>query len=565
MAPKLPARLWSDAQAEALDRFVMARVAEFTGGLSPVDIVNAWVDWGGHMALSPGKGAAMAESAIRKSLRLANLTLRSVRGEEVPAPPGFRTLDPGWTRFPFATYTHGHALLREWMLELTQGVRGLSPKHASLLAHMFTQAIDGMSPANFPWSHPAVLRATREQKGRNLARGFVHALRDGRRKPQQKTFEVGRDVAVTPGRVVFRNSLIELIQYAPSTDEVRAEPVLIVPAWIMKYYILDLEPANSLVRYLVEQGKTVFVVSWKNPEEADRHVSMDDYLKNGVLAAMDAIADLVPDTQIHAVGYCLGGTLLSIAAAYLAREGDDRLKTLSLLAAQMDFRDAGEVRVFLTEASLALLEARMERRGFLDIASMAGAFQSLRVSDLLFEPATQRYLLGTEPRMNALIAWNEDGTRLPQRMHSEYLRRCYLNNDLAESRYPVNGEPISMADIRVPTFVVATESDHVAPWRSVYKAHHLLRNELTFLLTSGGHNAGIVSGPEHPRRAYRVATRQPKHTYRGPDRWLAETPRKPGSWWSTWEQWIDSQSSTPVPARKPPPGVGAAPGEYVHH
>ncbi|MEO1173038.1 MAG: alpha/beta fold hydrolase, partial [Myxococcota bacterium] len=520
------------------------------------------VDWGCHMALSPGKSAALAESALRRGFLLAQIALRSARGESVEPPPGYRFQDPGWRRFPFASYAHGHMQLREWALELTRGVRGLSAKNASLLGHILTQAVDIASPANFPWSHPAVLRATREQGGRNLARGFVHALKSRNTPPRR--FTVGEDLAVTPGRVVYQNALIELIQYAPQTPTVRAEPVLIVPAWIMKYYILDLEPGNSLVRYLVAQGKTVFVVSWKNPTESDAQVGMEDYLRDGVLAAMDEIARIVPDTQLHAVGYCLGGTLMSIAAAYLAREGDTRLKSLSLLATQTDFKDAGEVRVFLTEAALALLEARMERRGFLDMESMAGAFQSLRVSDLLFEPATQRYLLGTEPRMNALIAWNEDGTRLPQRMHSEYLRSCYLNNDLAESRYPVNGEPVSLSDVRVPAFAVATETDHVAPWRSVFKAHHLLRGELTFLLTSGGHNAGIVCGPEHPRRSFRAATRGQGDTYRGPDRWLRETPKTQGSWWPRWNAWLDAQSGPDVPARDPEKGLRAAPGDYVH-
>ena len=303
-------------------------------------------------------------------------------------------------------------------------------------------------------------------------RGFRHWLEDiertvgGKRSgtPTER-FVVGRDVAATPGKVVLRNELIELIQYSPSTENVYAEPVLIVPAWIMKYYILDLSPGNSLVRYLVSQGHTVFMVSWKNPDAADRELGMDDYLRLGVRAAIDAVASIVSERRIHSVGYCIGGTLLSIAAATLAAEGDQRLATVSLLAAQTDFSEPGELSVFISPSQLDMLEAAMQRSGVLKSEQMGAAFALLRSRDLLWTPAVNSYLRGQRASPNDLMAWNADGTRMPCRMHTEYLRELYLNNALARGEFHAAGRRVDLAAIELPMFVVGTETDHVAPWR----------------------------------------------------------------------------------------------------
>ena len=380
---------------------------------------------------------------------------------------------------------------------------------------------------------------------------------------------VGRDVAATPGKVVLRNQLMELIQYAPSTETVHPEPVLVIPAWIMKYYILDLSPHNSLVKYLVGQGYTVFCISWKNPGQAERDLGMDEYLEQGFHAALQAVNAIVPKRKVHATGYCLGGTLLTIAAAAMARDGDERLASLSLFTAQTDFSEPGELGLFIDESQVSMLEAQMAEAGYLRGDQMAGAFQMLRSYDLLWSKMVQEYLLGDRRPMNDLMAWNADLTRMPAKMHSQYLRRLFLDDDLSEGRYPVGGRPVSLGDIGLPTFAVGTLTDHVAPWRSVYKLHYLTPTEITFALTSGGHNAGIVSEPGRPRRSYRIGTRAAGASYVPPDRWLEQTPVQDGSWWPAWIAWLQERSGTPVK----PPAIGAPskgykpqyaePGHYV--
>ena len=384
-------------------------------------------------------------------------------------------------------------------------------------------------------------------------------------------YEVGKQVAATPGKVILRNRLMELIQYAPQTDTVHAEPVLIVPAWIMKYYILDLSPKNSLVNYLTGLGHTVFMVSWKNPTAEDRDLAMDDYLTLGVRAALDAVDKVVPKRKVHGVGYCIGGTLLAIAAAELAAQDDDRLATVTMFAAQTDFSEPGELSIFISPAQLAMLEAVMWKAGVLESSQMGGAFQLLRTYDLLWAPSVATYLKGERVGVNDLMSWNADGTRMAYRMHVDYLHQLYLNNDLAEGRYVANGETLSLSDVTVPMFVVGTETDHVAPWHSVYKVGKLVRSsDYTFCLTSGGHNAGIISGPQHPRRRHRVHTSKSGGRLLPPDRYLEKVEPVQGSWWPTWAKWLAEHSS---PRSVPPPALGApkqglkplgaAPGTYV--
>jgi polyhydroxyalkanoate synthase subunit PhaC len=414
------------------------------------------------------------------------------------------------------------------------------------------------------------------QGGANLASGLRNFLEDweraisGKKPVGAEKFEVGRDVAVTPGKVVYRNRLIELIQYLPTSDKVRPEPILIIPAWIMKYYILDLSPQNSLVKYLTEQGFRVFMISWKNPEAEDRDLRLDDYRTLGVMAALDAVRAIVPDQKVHAVGYCLGGTLLSIAAATMARDSDDRFKSMTLLAAQTDFTEAGELMLFINESQLAFLEDMMWEQGFLDARQMAGAFQMLRSNDLIWSRVVREYLMGERAPMIDLMAWNADSTRMPYRMHSEYLRHLCLNNDLAEGRLIVADRPIALTDIRVPIFAVGTERDHVAPWRSTYKINLLTGTDVTYLLTNGGHNAGIISEPGHPHRSFRVMTKRSNEQYIDPDTFLTEAARKGGSWWPDWVTWLGEKSGALVK----PSSIGAvaagykslcdAPGTYVH-
>jgi polyhydroxyalkanoate synthase len=368
---------------------------------------------------------------------------------------------------------------------------------------------------------------------------------------------------------VYQNSLIELIQYKPVTEKVGSEPVLISPAWIMKYYILDLSPHNSLVNYLTAQGKTVFMISWKNPDKDDKNVSFEDYVQLGLMKAIDAVDAICPKRKIHAVGYCIGGTLLSITAAAMARDDDDRLQSISLFAAQADFSEAGEITRFISPSQLSFLEKLMWKRGYLGTENMGGAFSALRSSDLIYASIVDRYLLGNKAKLNDLMSWNSDGTRMPYLMHTEYLEQLYLENRLSQNKFKVGGRTISLQDIRAPMFVLGTETDHVAPWHSVYKFHQLTQGELTFALTSGGHNAGVVSGPEHPRRRYRLDTRKAGGKFVDPETWMEEKEVISGSWWPAWDHWLDDHMSTQVN----PPKLGAprkgykvlrdAPGEYV--
>jgi polyhydroxyalkanoate synthase len=384
-----------------------------------------------------------------------------------------------------------------------------------------------------------------------------------------EVFEVGKDVAITPGKVVYRNQLIELIQYAPTTDTVRPEPILIVPAWIMKYYILDLSPENSLVRWLTGQGYTVFIISWRNPDSADRDLDMEAYRRLGPMAALDAVTAITGSPAIHAVGYCIGGTLLSIAAAAMAREGDERLATVTLFAAQTEFSEPGELGLFIDEAQLNVLDNMMWSKGYLDGTQMGGAFQILRSNDLVWSRILNTYLMGEREPMSDLMAWNADGTRMPYSMHSQYLRRLFLDDDLAEGRYKVDGRTVSLAALRKPMFVVGTERDHVAPWRSVHKIHMLSSADITFVLTSGGHNAGIVSEPGHKGRRYHILTREADSAALDPDDWVVRAPVRDGSWWVAWGEWLGAHSGEPTV----PPAVGArdkgylvledAPGRYV--
>lgn len=391
----------------------------------------------------------------------------------------------------------------------------------------------------------------------------------GRDYVKDEKFQVGKGVACTPGKVVFRNKLIELIQYTPTTDSVHAEPILIVPAWIMKYYILDLSPANSMVKWLVSQGHTVFVISWKNPGAEDRDMGMADYRRLGVMAALDAINAVVPGQKVHGAGYCLGGTLLSIAAAAMARGGDERLASVTLLAAQTDFEDAGEIMLFIDESQVTYLEDVMWDQGYLDTKQMAGAFQMLRSNDLVWSRMIRQYLLGETDTANDLMAWNSDATRLPYKMHTEYLRRLFLNNMLSKGRYTVEGRPIALTDIRAPICAVGTTKDHVAPWKSVYKIGILSDTDVTFILASGGHNAGIVSEPGHKGRSYQIATRADADKYVDPDTWAMVTPKQQGSWWEPWQQWLAANSSgqiTPPKMGAPEAGyppIADAPGLYV--
>ncbi len=565
--------------AQSLDRALNYAVSRVTFGLSPAALAEAYFDWLIHLAVAPGKQLQLWQKALRKTLRLWHYAATCALAER----PGTVCIEPlrndtrfsadGWRTWPYNVIHQGFLLQQQWWYNATTGVRGVTPQHERQVDFATRQILDVFSPANFVLTNPEVLRKTQAEAGQNLVRGFWNFIEDweraiNRRKPVgADAFKVGKNLGVTPGKVIFRNRLIELIQYAPATELTRPEPVLIAPAWIMKYYILDLTPAKSLVKYLVDQGFTVFMISWRNPGPDDRDLGLEDYRTLGIGAALDAVKRVIPDTQVHGVGYCLGGTLLAIAAAALAGNGSEPFKTLTFLAAQVDFEEAGELTLFIDESQVAFLEDMMWQQGVLDATQMSGAFQMLRSNDLIWSRVIRDYLMGERAPMFDLTAWNADSTRMPYRMHSEYLRRLFLDNDLAEGRFRVAGRPIALTDVRAPVFAVGTETDHVAPWRSVFKLHLLLDTDVTFLLTSGGHNAGIVSEPGRAGRHYRLREKSEQERYLDPDAWLNETPVQPGSWWPAWTRWLAERSGAPAPA----PAIGGsrfapladAPGTYV--
>lgn len=488
---------------QVYDRMRAVNLSKLTVGLSPGALATAYFDWAFHLASAPGKQMELGAKAARKWQRLSAWHWSSTMDPETP--PVIEPL-PGDRRFAHEAWSK---------LPFNQ------------LAQTFL-----------------------------LQQQWLHSV----------THDVpGQAVALTPGKVVYRNHLIELIQYSPTTDTVHPEPVLIVPAWIMKYYILDLSPQNSQIKWLVGQGHTVFAISWRNPDASDRDLEMDDYRSLGVMAALDQINAIQPHQKVHGVGYCLGGTLLSIAAAAMAGQGDDRLASLTLLAAQVDFTEPGELGLFIDPSQLHFLDSMMWNRGYLSADQMAGAFQLLRSNDLIGSRMVREYMMGERAPMFDLMAWNADSTRMPWRMHSEYLRRLYLENELSSGRFTVEGRTVLLQNIRVPVFAVATERDHVAPWESVYKIHQFTDCDVTFALTSGGHNVGIVTPPDHPRRVYRLSTKAHDAPLLSERSWMATNePIAGSSWWLPWQEWLAGHSSKPVAPPATGKSLADAPGTYVH-
>ncbi|WP_300667374.1 alpha/beta fold hydrolase [Desulfoluna sp.] len=560
---------------QELDSLWHALQGRWTMNFSPVATGLALNDWLMHLANSPGTQAALCAGLYG----LGTEALSQRARPRVPVPgdgrPGCRYEDSSWEEDPFLTFHLLYQQGQRWWEDYATDVPGMKPQNKELISFIGRQMLEVFSPCNHLLTNPELLRLTAEEKGENLVRGAAFWMEDCLRScgvplpVADSEFEVGKNLAVTPGRVIYRNHLIELIQYSPATKEVLENPVLILPAWIMKYYILDLSPHNSMVKYLVDHGHTVFMVSWLNPGYEDREMELEDYLELGVMEAVEKVWEVVPDQKIHAAGYCLGGTLLAIAAAAMARDGDDRLKSLTLLAAQTDFTEAGDLMLFIGHSQLRFIEDIMRFQGFLDAGQMAGAFQLLRSYDLIWSKWVSRYLKGEQASMNDLMTWNTDTTRMPSRMHSRYLRDLFLNNDFFEGRFRVKGTPVVVSDIHQPVFLVATEKDHVSPWTSVYKFHLSSdARSVTFVLTGGGHNAGILSEPGHAKRSYRIATTREGQSFVPHGHWYHDTPVKEGSWWVDWQKWLlgGSGKKGAGPSMGAFSGVGSpcpAPGTYV--
>lgn len=567
----------------ALDYAKEAMIARMTGGLSPAALGAAWSDWFIHLGAAPGKRLELATLATGDAVDFARYVASCMRGEYASplaesSPGDHRFTTDAWQTEPYRLWQQLFLQVEHWWNVATHAVPGTTHHHEDVVAFVARQWLDVFAPGNFVLTNPDVMQRAAATGGLSLLQGLKNAVEDMRRaltgQPPVgvEQFRVGENLAVTPGKVVYRNQLIELIQYSPGTKKVCAEPVLIVPAWIMKYYILDLSPHNSLVRYLVEQGHTVFCISWRNVDADDRDLGLDDYRRMGVMDALDAIGRIVPERKVHATGYCLGGTLLSIAAAAMANAHDDRLASVTLFAAQTDFSEPGELQLFIDDSEVYFLESMMWSQGYLAANQMAGAFQLLQSNDLIWSRIAHDYLLGERTPMIDLMAWNADATRMPYRMHTEYLRQLFLDNDLACGRFRVDGVPISVRNIRAPMFVVGTERDHIAPWHSVYKIHSLTDTDITFVLTGGGHNAGIVSEPGHAHRHFQIGRTAADDPRVSPDQWVATASSREGSWWPAWDDWLNehSDASRVVPPVFPSDlrdaqgtSLPDAPGSYV--
>lgn len=565
--------------ARDLDRAAHVQMGQLTSGLSPVSMADAFSDWWIHLAISPGKCLELATKATDHWMRLNQQAVNCMQVNAEPCveplPQDRRFKSEHWQQWPYALIYQSFLLNQEWWQCATTNVPGVTKHHENQVTFAVRQILDVYSPSNFVTTNPEVQQAAIKSGGASLVQGVQHRMEDAIRMatkqplPGTEKFRPGHEVAITPGKVVFRNDLIELIQYSPQTATVFAEPILMVPSWILKYYILDLSPQNSMVKFLLEKGHTVFMVSWRNPNAKDRDLGLNDYLKTGVMAAIDTVSEIMPNRKIQSVGYCLGGTLLGMAAALMARSKDERLKSLTLLAGALDFTDPGELGLFIDESQLAFLDSMMAKKGYLDGKQMSNTFTLLNSRDLLWSRREREYLMGERQSINDFAAWSLDVTRMPYRQHSEYLRGLYLNNDLAEGRYEVDGRPIAISDIRVPVFALGTERDTVTPWHAVYKVLQLTPNvDVTFCLTTGGHNVGVINPPQLKiKRGYQLRTLVSADAYVDPDTWVATTPSEEGSWWPAWEDWLrvhaGKRGELPAMGSEKYSPLEDAPGRYV--
>ncbi len=557
----------TDSLFRFMDKFYQANLAKLTAGVSPAALGTAYYSWMAQLAQSPGTITRLAfYPLLHIDTFISNLVTHQTPGDGKDV----RFHTENWSMYPWRLWAEQFLQTEAWCLQATTKVPGLPIPVKRSISFRTRQILDALSPSNFVLTNPDLFRETIRSGGTNLIRGTELAVQDfmekvtGSPPAGVENFIPGKQVAITKGKVVFKNHLIELIQYEAQTPKVYKEPVLILPAWIMKYYILDLLPENSLVNWLTKQGHTVFIVSWLNPTSEDRELGMDEYYRKGAMAAIDKVSQEIPHTKIHLMGYCLGGTLAMITAAAMAKNKDNRIKSLTLLAAQGDFTEAGELLLFINKSELSFLKSMMWEQGYLDTKQMAGTFQMLRSYDLIWSKMVQDYMHGTQRGMIALLAWNADATRMPYKMHSEYLEKLFLNNDFAEGRFTVEGHHIVAENIQTPAFAVSTEKDHVAPWKSVYKTHLLINNDITFVLTNGGHNAGIVSEPGHAGRSYLIRERKKDSAYLDPNTWLKEAEAKTGSWWTAWHEWLVQHSTAKmVKARALNKKLPPAPGTYV--
>ncbi len=569
----------AERSQRVVTEFLARQASESGMGMAdPLHIGNAFIEMTAKMMSDPAKLMEAQLTLWQDYMTLWQNTAQRMMGADTRP---FVEPDRGDRRFKdelwqdnevFDFIKQSYLLTARWMQGVVTNVEGLDDKTAKKVDFYTRQFVDAMAPSNFVLTNPEVLRATIESGGENLLKGLNNLLEDLERGKGQlnirmtdlEAFKIGENIAVTPGKVVFQTDLMQLIQYSPSTDTVAKTPLMIIPPWINKYYILDLRPKNSYIKWCVDQGHTVFVLSWVNPDEHLATKSFEDYMREGPLAALDAIAKATGEKKINAVGYCLGGTLLATTLAYMAAKNDDRITSATFLTTMTDFAEAGELGVFIDEEQLAALEERMNARGYLDGSEMATTFNMLRANDLIWSFVVNNYLLGKDPFPFDLLYWNSDSTRMPAAMHSFYLRRMYQENKLVEpGGIEIAGVPIDLRKIKVPCYFLSTREDHIAPWKSTYAATQVFSGPVKFVLSASGHIAGVVNPPAAGKYCFWTNAKQPKK----PDAWLEGAKQEDGSWWPDWQKWVARHAGEQIPARKPGDGdlqpLEDAPGSYV--
>ncbi len=543
----------------------------------PFNLQNAYKEWLAAMAVDPQKAMEANMVLMQKSAEQYQQMLMGFLGS-TSAPvvsedrSDRRFRHEGWSEQPaFSAIKQSYLLMSQWMRDLVTDVDGLDEHTAEKITFFTERYIDAMSPTNFAATNPAVVEKIIETKGANLVHGLKNMLEDledgdGQlriRMTDTSAFELGKNVAVTPGKVVFQNRMFQLIQYTPSTAKVSKRPLLIVPPWINKFYILDLQAKNSYLKWLVDQGHTVFVVSWVNPDETYAEVGFDEYVVEGVLAAVDAVEKETGESELNLIGYCIGGTLLATALAYMKAKGDQRVKSATFFTAMLDFAEPGELGVFIDEEQINGLEEKMQEEGYLDGSSMAGTFNLMRANDLIWSFYINNYLLGNDPRPFDLLYWNSDSTRMPAKMHAWYLRNLYLENRLSQPNgVTINGVDIDLSQVDTPVCFVSTVDDHIAPWLSTYTGAQLFSGDVRFILGGSGHIAGIVNPPAAGKYGYRFTDELSDD----PQAWADSATQHEGSWWPEWDSWVKAKAPEQVEARQPGSVFAVledAPGSYV--
>ncbi len=586
---------WSTAEAERmndalkniaersqklLQEFATKYKADGPQPADPLNLTRTFMDFTAKMLADPNRLLQAQMELWDQYMKLWQVTAQRMMGQKVepvvePAKGDKRFNDPAWKdEVVFDYLKQSYLLTARWLQDTVKEVEGVDDKTARKVDFYTRQFIDAMSPSNFAMTNPQVVKATVESKGENLLKGLQNLLTDlerGKgtlaiRQTDTQAFEVGRNLAVTPGKVVYQNEVLQLIQYTPTTDKVYEVPLLIVPPWINKFYILDLKPENSFIKWATEQGYTVFVISWVNPDEQLAKLTFEDYMKDGPLAALDAIEKATGMRKVSAIGYCIGGTLMATTLAYMAARGDDRIVACTFFTGQVDFSEPGELGVFIDEGQLASVEEMMGKKGYLEGSEMATTFNMLRANDLIWSFVVNNYLMGKDPFPFDLLFWNADATRMPGVMHSFYLRNMYQKNLLAQpGGLVIDNVPIDLRKISIPIYLQAGKEDHIAPAKSVYKATQLYSGPVRFMLAGSGHIAGVVNPPRNRKYQHWLneTTKNPPTL----EEWKAGAQEFPGSWWHDWDKWLSALSGPKVAARVPGagglPAIEDAPGSYV--